>query len=90
MRGRTKTDARKLALDSGKVFFDRKLSDGETERIYLRKHKINETFFSSWSDKMAYVLGVIYTDGNISYAQAPHARKKYLRLYILHRRDRNS
>lgn len=30
--------------------------------------QINENFFSSWSDKMAYVLGLIITDGCISSA----------------------
>jgi hypothetical protein len=82
IEGRSKTDARKLALDSGKIFFDRKMSNGETERIYISKHKVNENFFSSWSDKMAYVLGVIYTDGNICHTQAPHAKKSYLRLSV--------
>ena len=82
IEGRTKTDARKLALDAGKFFYDKKLENGDTERVFIRKHKINDNFFSSWSDKMAYVLGVIYTDGNISYNQAPHAKKKYLRLSV--------
>ena len=30
-----------------------------------RKHTLNQKFFSSWSPEMAYVLGWIYSDGNI-------------------------
>ena len=30
------------------------------------KYKINEKFFDSWTNKMAYVLGIILTDGNIA------------------------
>ena len=29
-------------------------------------YKINEKFFDSWTNKMAYVLGIILTDGNIA------------------------
>ncbi|WP_096154508.1 LAGLIDADG family homing endonuclease [Bacillus sp. FJAT-45066] len=31
-----------------------------------RKHKVNEHFFKTWSDEMAWVLGLIITDGSIS------------------------
>ncbi|WP_316570028.1 LAGLIDADG family homing endonuclease [Neobacillus sp. YIM B06451] len=30
-----------------------------------RKHKVNEAFFDHWSNEMAWVLGLIVTDGNI-------------------------
>lgn len=29
------------------------------------KHKINELFFDTWSHNMAYVLGLLFTDGNM-------------------------
>lgn len=33
------------------------------------KYQINENFFEVWSSEMAWVLGVLYADGNISYCQ---------------------
>lgn len=30
-----------------------------------RKHKVNEAFFDQWTNEMAWVLGLIVTDGNI-------------------------
>ena len=30
-----------------------------------RKNKVNEDFFKTWSDEMAWVLGMIVTDGNV-------------------------
>lgn len=82
IHGRSKTEARKLALDEGKIFLDIKSESGKTEKTVIRKHKVNENFFSNWSAEMAYVLGVIFTDGNLSFNRAPHAMKVYLRLSI--------
>lgn len=79
---RSRSEAREVALNSNKFYYDKKLEDGERERVFLKKHTINEKFFSSWSGAMAYVLGVIYTDGNLSYTKAPHAKKTYLRFSI--------
>ncbi|MEO4055125.1 LAGLIDADG family homing endonuclease [Solibacillus sp. CAU 1738] len=31
-----------------------------------RKHKVNEDFFKVWSDEMAWVLGILVTDGHIN------------------------
>lgn len=33
---------------------------------YNRKYKVNKNFFRKWSKNMAYVLGWIYSDGNLS------------------------
>lgn len=33
----------------------------------VRKYKINEKFFDTWSDEMAYVLGVIAADGCVAF-----------------------
>lgn len=62
---RSKKASRILALDQGKVRFDRVNDNGENEAIVLQSNKVDSSFFKNWSDKMAYVLGVIYTDGNL-------------------------
>lgn len=42
------------------------MDENGNERLILQRSlKINENFFSTWSKEMAYVLGVIYTDGNL-------------------------
>ena len=61
---RSKSDARTLALNGGKLIFDQCFDKQSVEKV-LKKIHVNEAFFSSWSDKMAYVLGIVYTDGNI-------------------------
>lgn len=35
--------------------------------LVFKKHTVNEDFFKTWSDKMAYILGYIITDGNIAW-----------------------
>jgi hypothetical protein len=62
---RDKTVARTLALQKGKIVFKKKDEEGSITEIVANKITVNEKFFSSWSSKMAYVLGVIYTDGNL-------------------------
>ena len=42
------------------------------------KYKVNEQFFSTWSDNMAYVLGFWYADGSVEYA--PAMRGRYIRI----------
>jgi len=66
---RNKDSARKIALRRGKVTREAIGKDGEKRLITLQKVKINELFFKSWSPEMAYVLGVIYSDGNLSSAK---------------------
>lgn len=51
---RTKSESRELTYDKGKI---------QVNRIYDRE------LFKTWSPKMAYVLGLLYTDGNISHEQ---------------------
>lgn len=80
---RTKEDARKLAIQRGKIHWNLVDSyNGSQINVQLKETKINENFFTTWSDKMAYVLGVIYTDGVIHYVKASHAKKKYLRFGV--------
>ncbi len=62
---RSKTESRILALTKGKVSFDRIGENGKVEKVTLQKNRLNEKFFRGWSNPMAYVLGVIYTDGNV-------------------------
>ena len=62
---RDKTTARTLALTKGKLMFERADDDGQRQSVTLQKNIYNEDFFSEWSDEMAYVLGVICTDGHL-------------------------
>ena len=62
---RDQTTARTLALKRGKLKFERTDEDGQSRSVTLQKNIYNEDFFSAWSDKMAYVLGIICTDGNL-------------------------
>ncbi len=43
------------------------------------RHAVNESFFDTWSDEMAYVLGYMYADGNI--VSFPSIRAKYVRFF---------
>jgi hypothetical protein len=42
------------------------LPNGELRSVRQRRTKLNEDFFRDWSPEMAYVLGVIYSDGCLS------------------------
>lgn len=63
---RSKSDARSIALANDKLRFERIDDDGTSTFVTLKKVNVNENFFSSWSSKMAYTLGVICTDGNLN------------------------
>lgn len=45
----------------------------------MKARKINEEFFNNWSPEMAWVLGIIYTDGHFG---APSANGDCRRIYI--------
>lgn len=62
---RSKRASRVLALEEGKVSYNRTNDNGEEETITLQRNKINTDFFKQWSAEMAYVAGVIYTDGSL-------------------------
>jgi len=38
--------------------------------LIFRKHTVNEKYFPHWSERMAYLLGFIYADGNIAWDSA--------------------
>jgi len=64
---RSKADARTLALDKGKISTSRIDPDGIESKVVFQKIRFNEDFFKTWSAEMAYVLGLIYTDGNLHF-----------------------
>lgn len=75
---RTKSEARSLALRHGKIsYISEVYSPGAT--IIHEKRSVNDSFFKIWTPAMAYVLGVIYTDGNLG---TPYPNAKYLRVTI--------
>ena len=65
VKRRDRATAREVALDKNKIIWHRENHDGSTSNITLDKIHINQKFFKSWSPAMAYVLGFIFTDGNL-------------------------
>lgn len=64
---RSKTEARTIALDKGKIKTTRTDEFGNEVEVVFQKIRYNEKFFKQWSAEMVYVLGLIYTDGNLSF-----------------------
>jgi hypothetical protein len=62
---RNKKEARKLVYDKHKISYAIIDEAGEERIVTHRSYEINDRFFKSWSQEMAYVLGIIYTDGNL-------------------------
>jgi hypothetical protein len=62
---RGKSSARELALKRHKLSFERIDENGQKHSVTLRKIEVDENFFSSWSPEMAWVLGLIFSDGNL-------------------------
>ena len=77
---RNKAFARLLALDREKIKFTQINDDSQEHLIILKKQRTNESFFSDWSPEMAYVLGIIYTDGNLYIIRIKHAAGKSTKL----------
>jgi len=52
-----------------------------------RKYKVNDLFFKRWSNNMAYILGLWFTDGNTDgvsdFSISQHKRDKYILINIL-------
>jgi Intein/homing endonuclease len=57
--------ARALAMKQNKLRIVRFDDKGQPIQLFLQKTEMNRSFFRFWSPQMAYVLGVIFTDGNI-------------------------
>jgi len=62
---RSKKQARDLALDRQKIKVIRNDADGLPYEITYQKIEYDRTFFKSWSKELAYILGLIFTDGNV-------------------------
>lgn len=77
---RDKKSARLLALDREKIKFTRINRNYQRYKVTLKKQYINESFFSDWSPEMAYVLGIIYTDGNLYTIRMKNAAGKSIKL----------
>jgi len=61
---RSLSAARKLATEGGKISFERQDEKGGITTITHSAQKLNEAFFRHWTPEMAWVLGVIYSDGS--------------------------
>ena len=66
IRRKSYFSAHVLAIEAGKL--SHPTGDGLGRKRLLRRH-VNSKFFSCWSQPMAWVLGVIATDGNILMAR---------------------
>ena len=66
---RDQSSARTIALDKNKISFERLNDDGSIKTIGLSKVRMNQNFFSGWTNEMAYVLGILYTDGYLQYGK---------------------
>jgi hypothetical protein len=73
---RTQSDARNLALEKGKLAFTRRLGTEYECTVTLQKRHVNEEFFTLWTPAMAWVLGVIYTDGCLYASPRPEGQSK--------------
>jgi hypothetical protein len=62
---RSQSEAANLAIRRGKKTAVRVDESGQETFQVLQKIDVNEKFFSSWSAPMAWVLGLVFTDGNI-------------------------
>lgn len=62
---RDKKSARSLALSREKVILTSINNESQVYKVILKKRYVNESFFSKWSPAMAYVLGIVYTDGSL-------------------------
>jgi hypothetical protein len=62
---RTRSESRHLAIEQGKIKWKRENKNGNIEEFIPGQIRVNEKFFSQWSDPMAWVLGLLYTDGNL-------------------------
>jgi hypothetical protein len=62
---RSLSNARAVALDKRKIT-QTHTKFGKEESIILHKRVVNEDFFSKWNEEMAWVLGIVYTDGNLN------------------------
>lgn len=83
---RTLSEARSLALEQGKISYRSDIkSPGKT--ITPEKRHVDETFFKTWTPAMAWVLGVIYTDGCLTDSVQPKGHSKSAKMGKLRLRE---
>ncbi len=54
-----------LSITQGKVGYATDNDDGSTTSRVLQRRTVDSDFFKTWSREMAWVLGVVSTDGNL-------------------------
>jgi hypothetical protein len=54
-----------MALDKGKIKTTKVDEFGNEEEVIFQKIRYNQKFFKEWPSEMAYILELIYTDGNL-------------------------
>jgi hypothetical protein len=63
---RSKHTSRRIALEKGKIHREYIDESGSTNIKTLVSIKYNTNFFRQWTKEMAYVLGILFTDGCLS------------------------
>jgi lambda repressor-like predicted transcriptional regulator len=53
-----------VSYKKGKVIGQKNNEADQTLNLFQQKKEFDKDFFSSWSNEMAYVLGMIFSDGN--------------------------
>ena len=71
IRRRNRSQARVLALTKGKLSVSLVDAAGQTREVLHTRRIVQPEFFSMWTPAMAYVLGVIYTDGCLARPRGP-------------------
>ena len=83
---RTLSEASSLALQQGKVSYSYKIGSPVTSIIKV-KRTVDESFFKTWTPAMAWVLGVIYTDGCLHGLRPPGRQSRSAKMGKLRFRE---
>ncbi len=83
---RTMSEARTLALQQGKISYSSEIYSPGTTINHEKRH-VNESFFKTWTPAMAWVLGVIYTDGCLHASTRPKGQSKSAKIGKLRLRE---
>ena len=81
LKRRPRNEARNLAVSAGKVEVSIEDAHGNRKLVKHAPLEIDREFFKKWSDNFAYVLGLIYTDGNLLKEHYSSKRKQYVDYY---------
>jgi hypothetical protein len=83
VKRRSRKDARDLAVAGGKLKYLHEVSPGKFINVKHTPLEIDRAFFNNWSDSLAYVLGFIYTDGNLIKSYFSKERAQYRDWYCV-------